>query len=120
MLKHNLRYWIPTRRGLLHHSTYAAPRTLRIPRQNSGRSSGLRLLTKWRSTTTGSFTQIANANKLRARLIKIGKAQIAQTIVNRRRFFRVRFGPMGSVDEADRLLAMLIDNGHNDARVVVE
>ena len=68
----------------------------------------------------GSFTQIANANKLRARLIKIGKAQIAQTMVDRRRFFRVRFGPMGSVDEADRLLAMLIDNGHNDARVVVE
>lgn len=68
----------------------------------------------------GSFTQISNANKLRARLVKIGKAQIAQTIVNRRRFFRVRFGPMGSVDEADRLLAMLIDSGHNDARVVVE
>ncbi len=68
----------------------------------------------------GSFTQIANANKLRARLIKIGTAQIAQTMVDRRRFFRVRFGPMGSVDEADRLLAMLIDNGHNDARVVVE
>ena len=68
----------------------------------------------------GSFTQIANANKLRARLIKIGRAQIAQAMVDRRRYFRVRFGPMGSVDEADRLLTMLIDNGHNDARVVVE
>ncbi len=68
----------------------------------------------------GSFTQIANANKLRASLIKLGKAQIAQAMVERRRFFRVRFGPMGSVDEADRLLAMLIDSGHNDARVVVE
>ncbi len=68
----------------------------------------------------GSFTQIANANKLRARLTKLGKAQIAQAMVDRRRYFRVRFGPMGSVDAADRLLATLIDNGHNDARVVVE
>ena len=68
----------------------------------------------------GSFTQIANANKLRARLIKIGKAQIAQAMVDHRRYFRVRFGPMDTVGEADRLLAMLIDNGHNDARVVVE
>ncbi len=68
----------------------------------------------------GSFTQIANANKLRARLIKIGKAQIAQAIVDQRRYFRVRFGPMGSVSEADRLLTTLIDSGHNDARVVVE
>jgi rare lipoprotein A len=68
----------------------------------------------------GSFTQIVNANRLRARLIALGRAQIAQAMVDRRRFFRVRFGPMGSVDAADRLLARLIDNGHNDARVVVE
>ncbi len=68
----------------------------------------------------GSFTQLTNANKLRARLIKLGEAQIARAMVDRRQFFRVRFGPMGSVDAADRLLATLIDNGHNDARVVVE
>jgi rare lipoprotein A len=68
----------------------------------------------------GSFTQIANANRLRARLIKLGRAQIAQAMVDRRRYFRVRFGPMGSVADADRLLTVLIDNGHNDARVVVE
>ena len=41
-------------------------------------------------------------------------------MVDRRRYFRVRFGPMSSVIEADRLLATLIDNGHNEARVVVE
>ena len=35
--------------------------TSMIARQNSGRSSGLRLLTKWRSTTTGASCQIAPA-----------------------------------------------------------
>ena len=68
----------------------------------------------------GSFTQIANANKLRASLVQLGEAQIVRATVDRRRYFRVRFGPIGSVDEADRLLDRLIDNGHNDARVVVE
>jgi len=68
----------------------------------------------------GSFTQITNANKLRARLIKIGKAKISPAVVERRRYFRVRFGPIGSVAEADRLLAKLIDGGHGDARVVVD
>ena len=68
----------------------------------------------------GSFTQITNANKLRARLIKIGKAKISPAVVERRRYFRVRFGPIGSVAEADRLLAILIDGGHGDARVVVD
>ncbi len=35
-------------------------------------------------------------------------------------YFRVRFGPMGSVEDADRLLALLLDNGHANARVVVD
>ncbi len=68
----------------------------------------------------GSFTRIANANKLRARLAEVGKARIAQAVVNDQRYFRVRFGPMGSVEDADRLLALLLDNGHADARVVVD
>ncbi len=68
----------------------------------------------------GSFTRIANAHKLRASLAGVGKAQIAQAVVNDQRYFRVRFGPMGSVEDADRLLAVLLDNGHADARVVVD
>ncbi len=68
----------------------------------------------------GSFTRIANAHRLRARLAEVGKAQIAQAVVNDRRYFRVRFGPMGSVEDADRLLALLLDNGHANARVVVD
>ena len=68
----------------------------------------------------GSFTRIANAHKLRASLAEVGKARIAQAVVDHRRYFRVRFGPMGSVEDADRLLALLLDNGHADARVVVD
>lgn len=68
----------------------------------------------------GSFTQVANAYKLRARLAGVGKARIAQAFVNDQRYFRVRFGPMGSVADADRLLALLLDNGHADARVIVD
>ncbi len=68
----------------------------------------------------GSFMRIANAHKLRARLAEVGKARIAQTVVNDQRYFRVRFGPMGSVEDADRLLALLLDDGHADARVVVD
>lgn len=68
----------------------------------------------------GSFTRMSNAHKLRARLAKIGKAQIAQALVDNRYYFRVRFGPMGSVEAADQLLAVLLDNGHKEARVVVD
>lgn len=68
----------------------------------------------------GSFTRLDNAHKLRARLVKVGKAKIARATIADRRYFRVRFGPMASVADADRLLAVLIDNGHTEARVVVD
>ena len=68
----------------------------------------------------GSFTRIDNAHRLRKKLTKIGRARIAQAVVDRRRFYRVRFGPMGSVEAADKLLATLIDGGHTAARVVVD
>jgi rare lipoprotein A len=35
-------------------------------------------------------------------------------------FFRVRLGPVGTVEEADRLLNVLLANGFSDARVVVD
>ena len=68
----------------------------------------------------GSFTRVDNALRLRARLSQLGNVYVAETIVENRRYFRVRMGPMDSVEEADRLLAVLLGNGHSDARVVVD
>ncbi len=68
----------------------------------------------------GSFAHLTNAHKLRTRLLRIGRAQIAQIMIDRKRFYRVRFGPMRSVEDADKLLAVLIDKGHTGARVVVD
>ncbi|MFQ6017057.1 MAG: septal ring lytic transglycosylase RlpA family protein [Kiloniellaceae bacterium] len=68
----------------------------------------------------GSFIKIHNATQLRARLAQLGNARIAQAVVDNRRFYRVRFGPLGSVEEADNLLEILLEIGHTDARVVVD
>lgn len=68
----------------------------------------------------GSFTRVANAVRLRARLSQLGDVQVAETVIGERRYFRVRLGPMATVEEADALLAVLIGNGHPDARVVVD
>jgi rare lipoprotein A len=68
----------------------------------------------------GSFTRVDNALRLRARLSQLGNVQVAEAMVESRQYFRVRIGPVASVDEADRLLAMLLGNGHVDARVVVD
>lgn len=68
----------------------------------------------------GSFTRVDNALRLRARLSQLGNVHVAETVIEERRFFRVRLGPMATVEEADELLAVLLGNGHPDARVVVD
>jgi len=68
----------------------------------------------------GAFTRYDNANRLRARLSSIGAAKIVQVRVVDRPFFRVRFGPLDSVEEADRLLTSILGAGQRDARIVVE
>lgn len=68
----------------------------------------------------GAFSQVANAVRLRARLAALGNVQIAKALVGDTDFYRVRLGPMTSVDEADRTLELLLRNGYNDARVVVD
>ncbi len=68
----------------------------------------------------GAFTNFDNANRLRARLSQLGDVRIASALVEDKQFFRVQIGPIASVEEADRMLALLLDNGHDDARVVVD
>ena len=68
----------------------------------------------------GSFGRHDNALRLSARLSGLGNAQIQQATVQGRTVFRVRLGPIASVEDADRMLAAVVAAGQADARVVVD
>lgn len=68
----------------------------------------------------GSFMYFHNADRLRVRLTSLGRPSITPAMVDGRHFFRVRFGPLASVDDADRLFNSLLSRGYNDARILVE
>ena len=68
----------------------------------------------------GAFTDFNNANRLRARLSPIGNVTVAHALVDDTEFFRVRLGPVATVEAADSLLDLLLDNGFDNARVVVD
>ncbi len=68
----------------------------------------------------GSFLRRDFATRMSARLSKLGRSRVTPVVVGDRRFFRVRLGPVASVDEADRLLDRLLAQGVGDARVVVD
>ena len=68
----------------------------------------------------GAFSQMDNANRVVAKLKGISNVVIAPTQVKGKPLYRVRVGPVGDVDQADRLLDRVIKAGYSDARVVVD
>lgn len=68
----------------------------------------------------GAFSFLENAERLRKRLADFTEASVAPARVDGQELFRVRVGPIASLDQADATLERLIDNGHIDARIIVD
>ncbi len=73
----------------------------------------------------GYFVQVAafadpgNAEAARRRLGRIGPVDVRPVDVAAGRFWRVRLGPLASLEDAESLLGRVRDIGHHDARIVV-
>jgi rare lipoprotein A len=68
----------------------------------------------------GAFAHMDNATRLKARFAQLGAVQIDGARINGMKMFRVRLGPLPSVDEADRLLDRAVGSGVPEARIVVD
>lgn len=70
---------------------------------------------------TASFSVPANAERMRDNLDRqFGGARIVEAEHAGRIFYRVRLGPVGDVDAADRLLTNVIESGYPQSRLVVD
>jgi peptidoglycan lytic transglycosylase len=68
----------------------------------------------------GAFSQYANADRLRSRLAPVGHAAITPVEVGVHRLWRVRIGPLPSVEDADKALGRVVGLGYSEARLVVD
>ncbi len=68
----------------------------------------------------GAFTVFDNANRQSAKIGRFGPTRVTQTVVNGTDFYRVRLGPIDSVERADQLLNQVIAGGDTQAHIVVE
>ena len=68
----------------------------------------------------GAFANAANADKLRQRLEAFGRVAVSPAVINGKRFYRVRIGPLSGVGTGDQVLARVIDVGYPGARLVVD
>lgn len=68
----------------------------------------------------GAFTQRDYAIRLQRRLSGIAPTRVIEATVDGRRFYRVRLGPVATVEQGDRLLERVLAAGTAGARLVVE
>ena len=68
----------------------------------------------------GAFSRSDNAMRLKARLTAVGDVVVSGVRVNGVDVFRVRVGPLVSIDEADQILSRVVGSGVPDARIVVD
>ena len=68
----------------------------------------------------GAFTNVGNARRLSARLARFGSAHMTLAVVDGREFYRVRIGPIATVEETNAMLERVIAAGHSGALSVVD
>ncbi|MCW9033899.1 MAG: septal ring lytic transglycosylase RlpA family protein [Rhodospirillales bacterium] len=67
----------------------------------------------------GAFSRFDNANRVKAALAQVGDVKITSVLINGKDLFRVRLGPINSVQSADGILEQVIQVGYPDAKVIV-
>ena len=68
----------------------------------------------------GAFSNLANADRLRAKLSPIGPTVVSRVTVKGQVFHRVRLGPLPTVADADVVLEQVMKSGYPGARIIVD
>lgn len=68
----------------------------------------------------GAFSQLANVQKARLQLARLGPVHVTNIGSPGRDLWRVRVGPLDSSDEAERLVAAVLRSGYPGSHVVSE
>jgi rare lipoprotein A len=66
----------------------------------------------------GAFAMRDNAERVQARIARLGSSSVTTASINGVALYRVRLGPVENVAQADRLLALVVNSGYPGARLV--
>ncbi len=68
----------------------------------------------------GAFTDYQNALRTQLMVGRVSPATISHVLINNRDFYRVRVGPLASVDAADQALEQVQSLGYPGARIIID
>lgn len=68
----------------------------------------------------GAFSRLENALRMRDQIYSMGPTQISRFAVSGTEIYRVRIGPLETVDIADSTLMQVLGAGVSEAQLIVE
>jgi rare lipoprotein A len=68
----------------------------------------------------GAFSMRDNAQRVQSRIATLGSVRVLTASVKGVEIYRVRLGPVESVEQADRLLQRVVNSGYREARIVTD
>jgi rare lipoprotein A len=68
----------------------------------------------------GAFSRLENALRMRDQIYSMGPTQISRIAVSGTEIYRVRIGPLETVDIADSTLTQVLGAGVSEAQLIVE
>lgn len=68
----------------------------------------------------GAFSNLENALRMRDQLFEMGPTQISRFAVSGTEIYRVRIGPLQTVEVADATLSRVVNSGVSEAQLIVE
>lgn len=68
----------------------------------------------------GAFIAFGNAARAADAIANVGPAAISRIETNGRVLYRVRIGPLATIEDADSVLRRVLASGNDDARIIVE
>jgi rare lipoprotein A len=68
----------------------------------------------------GAFSVRDNARRLQSRTAPPGGVQVMTASINGTEMYRIRLGPLPTVEQADQLLARVVDSGYPEPRIIVD
>ncbi len=68
----------------------------------------------------GAFSMRDNAQRVQSRIAALGSVRVMTASINGIEVYRVRLGPLQSVELADRVLSRVVESGYPEARIVTD
>ena len=68
----------------------------------------------------GAYSQIGSASRVMTAVSQVGETMLESIVVNGRKLYRVRVGPLPSRTTADAALQQILKLGHNTAKVIFD